>query len=67
MTSLTSFSKFVPSHILHQYSKEMKQKSEVCVLDVLNKNEACYVDMLEIMIALQGYLGEDFPSNRKNL
>ena len=45
------------------HSKEMKQKSEVYVLDVLMKNEACHVDMLEIMAAYQGYLGEDFSSD----
>ena len=45
----------------------MKQKSEIYVLDVLMKNEACHADMLEIMTALQSYLGEYFPSSRKIL
>ena len=42
---LKTFSKAVPSHIKHQYSKEMTAKSSVVVVDVLLKNEACHGDM----------------------
>ena len=44
--SLAPFSKVVPKHILHRYSAQMSKKSEVCVLDVLMKNEAKHKDML---------------------
>ena len=62
--SLAAFSKVVPKHILHRYSAEMSKKSEVAVLDVLMKNEAKHKDMLDIMNAYQGYLGEDYPDDR---
>ena len=61
--SLAAFSKVVPKHILHRYSAEMSKKSEVAVLDVLMKNEAKHKDMLDIMNAYQGYLGEDYPDD----
>lgn len=56
-------SKIVPQHILHPHSVEMSQKSNICVLDVLIKNEACHDDMLDIMHQLQGYLGTNIPDN----
>ena len=62
--SLAPFSKVVPKHILHRYSAQMSKKSEVCVLDVLMKNEAKHKDMLDIMETLQDYLGEDYPDDR---
>ena len=43
----------------------MTEKSEVLVVDVLMKNEACGPDMVDIMQTLQGYLGVDYPPNRK--
>ena len=57
---LVPFAKAVPKHIQHQYSKVMSKKSEVFVLDVLMKNEAKYTDMIDIMSAMQGYLGEGY-------
>ena len=63
--SLANFSSLLPDHILHCYSNEMKQKSEVYVLDVLMKNEACHAEMLDIMTAMHSYLGADFPSSRR--
>ena len=38
----------------------MAQKSEVAVLDVLYKNEACHQDMLDIMRQLQAYVGRGY-------
>ena len=42
----------------------MSKKSEVFVLDVLMKNEAKYTDMIDIMSAMQGYLGEGYHDGR---
>ena len=39
-------------------------KSESVVLDVLPKNEAKHSDMLDIMSALQDYLGQEFPTTK---
>ena len=38
----------------------MAEKSEVAVIDILHKNEACHADMLDIMKAQQSYLGNKF-------
>lgn len=40
----------------------MATKSEVAVLDVLYKNEACHQDMLDIMRSQRAYLGKNFSS-----
>ena len=37
--ALAPFAKVVPMHIQHQYSKEMSQKSDVFILNVLMKDE----------------------------
>lgn len=55
----------VPKHIHHRYSKEMSEKSEVVVLDILMKNETLHKDMIDIMNVMQGYLGEDYPQERR--
>ena len=60
---LSAFSKVVCKHITHKYSQEMSRKSEVLVVDVLMKNEACGPDMVDIMQAMHGYLGPDCPSD----
>ena len=65
ITGLSSLSKFVPKHILHQYSKEMSEKSEVYILDVLMKNEANHADMIDILRTLQRYLGEDYDELKR--
>ena len=57
---LRKFKKVIPNHIMHKYSLIMAQKSDVAVLDVLYKNEACHKDMLDIMKYEQNYLGEDY-------
>lgn len=62
--ALAPFSKVVPKHILHRYSAQMCQKSDVVVLDVLMKNEAKSKDMLDIMSTMQDYLGENYPDDR---
>ena len=41
--------------------------SEVVVLDVLMKNEACGPEMIDIMQSLQGYLGNDYSLEEKVL
>ena len=61
------FAKAVPQHIQHQYSAEMGRKSEVIVLDMLMKNEACHGDMIEIMHCMQNYLRSEYPSEKKVL
>ena len=53
---LHKFAKLVPNHIYHSHSKDMAEKSEVAVLDVLHKNEASHVDMLDIMKEQQSYV-----------
>ena len=58
---LLPFAKYVPDHIEHKHSREMSQESDVAVLDVLMKNEACGPDIIDIMQSLQGYLGSDYP------
>ena len=55
----------VPKHIKHKYSKQMAEKSEVAVLDVLMKNETKHKDMVEIMSVMQDYLGDDYPQERR--
>ena len=45
----TKFAKLFPNHIYHSHSKDMAEKLEVAVLDVLHKNEASHMDMLDIM------------------
>ena len=62
---LSSLSKSVPNHIKHKYSQQMSKKSEVVVLDVLMKNEATSAGMLDIMTAMQDYLGEEYPPKKK--
>ena len=62
ITGISSLAKFVPKHILHQYSREMSQKSEVCTLDVLMNNEA---EMIDILRTLQSYLGEENNGDRR--
>ena len=46
---LSVFAKAVPQHIQHKYSVE---KSEVIVVDVLMKNEACRGDMIALYAKL---------------
>ena len=52
--------KVVPKYIYHEQSKKMAEKSQVSVIDVLHKNEACNKDIHEIMLRLQSYLGDNF-------
>ena len=67
ITGLAPLAKFVPKHILHQYSREMSMKSEVFTLDILMKNEAKHDDMIDIMRTLQDYLGKDYNEERRVL
>lgn len=51
---LLPLSRSVPQHISHQYTEEMSRRSEVAVLDILMKNEACHSDMVHIMKTIWG-------------
>lgn len=64
---LQPLAKFLPQHIPHKYYSEMANASETHFLDVLLKNEAKASDMIDIMIAMQEYLGDEFPPNSKVL
>ena len=59
--------KLVPKHIFHKYSTEMSLPSVDTLLDVLMKNEAVNTDMVDILIHIQSYLGENYPRNHKVL
>ena len=59
--ALGFLSSVVPKHIRHKYSRQMAEKSEVAVLDVLMKNETKHKDMVEIMSVMQDYLGNNYP------
>ena len=64
---LTPFSKCVPAHIPHEYSKEMAMKSEDAVIEVLLKDENRHSDMIDIMNFMQDCLGKDFPEDGRVL
>ena len=64
MKFLSSFSEYVTKHIANKYATEMGKKSEVIVLDVMMKQETKSAHMLDIMWAMQGYLGESYPQNK---
>lgn len=65
ITGLTPFRKAIPKHIMHIYSKEMSQKSHIFLLDILMKNEVNHADMIEIMAALQNYVGDDYNMEQR--
>ena len=67
ITGLAPLAKFVPKHILHQYSAEMSRKSEVFNLDVLMKNEAKHDDIIDIMQTLHDYLGKGYNEEKRVL
>jgi hypothetical protein len=56
---LTPFSKCVPAHIPHQYSKETAMKSEDAVNEVLLKDETRHSVIIDIMNFMQDCLGKD--------
>lgn len=62
---LAPFAKVVTKHIKHVYSQEMSMKSDVFVLDILMKNETTKKDMIDIMTAIQDYLGKDYCTNHQ--
>ena len=64
---LKQFAKVVPNHISHAYSSQMASKSDVVLVDVLLKNEATHKDMIDIMSAMHGYLGSDYPKDHRIL
>ena len=56
---LQPLAKIAPQSIPHKYDSVMSQKSETYFLDVLLKNEAKHGDMIDIMLALQDYMGHN--------
>lgn len=62
---LSPLSKSVPQHITQGYTEQMSRRSEVAVLDVLRKNEACHSDMVDIMNKMQSYLGPEYTSDKR--
>ena len=62
---LSLLSKAIPKPIMHKYSNEMAAKSEVVVVDVLMKNEASHSDMIDILSKMHGYLGQNYPGDRR--
>jgi hypothetical protein len=55
---LQPLAKIAPESIPHKYDSAMSQKSVTYFLDVLLKNEAKHADMIDIMRALQDYIGD---------
>ena len=55
---LQPLAKYAPQHIPQKYYSQMSEVSETCFLDVLLKNEASHTDMIDIMVAMQGYIGD---------
>ena len=53
---LKPFRKFVPNHILHEYSVEMNQKSEERSLGLIFENENTTDGMATILESLHGYV-----------
>ena len=53
---LKPFRKFVPNHILHEYSVEMNQKSEERSLGLIFENENTTDGMAKILESLHGYV-----------
>ena len=65
--SLKPLNSVIPKHIIHQFSTEMSQKSDVHVLDVLMKNETCHSDTVDIMHRYQSFLADSFPEGHRVL
>ena len=65
ISGLSCLSKAVQKHILHKFSKEMSERSEVVVLDVLMKNENCSREKVELMQIMIGYLGKNYNPDDK--
>ncbi len=65
ISDLAPLSKAVIKHIPHKYSAQMSKKSEVVVLDVLMKNEAKHSDMIDILKHIVGYLGDNYPHEKR--
>ena len=65
--SLQLFSNVVAGRIIHPYTKQMAQKSDVHVVDVLLKNKAKHSDMIDIVSHQQNFIADDFPKGHKLL
>lgn len=55
---LGSYKKYVPSHINHQYSKEMSQKTECVNLGIIPENSNTSEGMMHILENLHQYIDE---------
>lgn len=56
---LEPYKKYVPSHITHQYSDKMSQKSSVVNLGIVFAGESSYEGMTEIMEFIHSYIPKD--------
>ena len=56
---LQEYKPTVISHIPHAHSKEMAEKSEVVVVDVLHKDETKGPEMIDSMTEMHQCLGDD--------
>ena len=65
ISDLSPLSNAVIKHIPHKYSAQMSKKSEVVVLDVLMKNEAKHSNMIDILKQMVGYLGDNYPHQKR--
>ena len=54
--ALSFLADLVPKHIPHQYSEEMKQKSEVITMPVLMKDEKRYAECVEVMDTFEEWI-----------
>ena len=55
---LSFLAEVLPKHIPHQYSEEMKVKSEVLTLPVLMKDEKKYADCVDVMDTFEDWIHE---------
>ncbi len=55
---LKQYAKLVPEYIDHPYVSEMSQKSDYCILDLLDKNESKSDDIIEILEYIHKFIAQ---------
>lgn len=55
---LSFLADLLPKHIPHQYSEEMKEKSEIITMPVLMKDEKKYADCVDVMDMFEDWVHE---------